>query len=160
MVSLRLTSLSHGSSFKYLIQVSNVAPPHTSKEKNPTLSISSAIGNISRVLILVAKRDWCASRNVVSIIFILPIAIPRWIRIHFSGMCLSTLILKLIISLTNSYKCRGLFRKILNKTVEFRGIFGFYKKTIFPKEINIFSFLKIKGLWRLKIKFKDLELKK
>ncbi|OQB19473.1 MAG: hypothetical protein BWY13_01346 [Euryarchaeota archaeon ADurb.Bin190] len=57
MAFFNALSLSQGSSFRYLMQVSNVAPPQVSREKNPTWSIFSAMGSISLVLILVARRD-------------------------------------------------------------------------------------------------------
>jgi hypothetical protein len=50
------------------MQTSKVAPPQTSIEKKPTLSIFSAIGSMDSVRILVAINDWWASRNVVSVI--------------------------------------------------------------------------------------------
>ncbi len=61
--------LSQGSSPRNLMQTSKVAPPQTSKEKNPTRSILSTMGIIESVRILVAISDWCASRRVVSVIF-------------------------------------------------------------------------------------------
>jgi hypothetical protein len=42
--------------------------------QNPTESIFSAIGIMSSVLILVARRDWCPSLNVLS-----------WILMGFLG---------------------------------------------------------------------------
>ena len=63
---LSVFSLSHGSSFRYLMGTSNVAPPHTSIDQKPTWFSLSQIGSMSSILILVAKTDWCASLNICS----------------------------------------------------------------------------------------------
>ena len=60
-------SRSQGSSSRKRMQLSNVAPPHISRAQYPTASILSRTGIMSLVLILVAIRDWCASRSAVSI---------------------------------------------------------------------------------------------
>ena len=57
------------SSLRNLMQTSNVAPPQHSMESYPIESITSAIGSISSVFILVAIRDWCASLSTVSVNF-------------------------------------------------------------------------------------------
>lgn len=69
MVFLRAFNLSHGSSCRNLMQTSNVAPPHVSNDQKPMSSIFSAMPSMASVRIRVAMSDWCASRNVVSVIF-------------------------------------------------------------------------------------------
>jgi hypothetical protein len=46
---------------------SKVAPPQTSRDQNPTLSISGAMAAMSPVRMRVAKSDWCPSRSVRSV---------------------------------------------------------------------------------------------
>ncbi len=48
---------------------SKVAPPHTSIDQKPALSISGAMAARSSVRTLVANSDWCPSRKVRSVIF-------------------------------------------------------------------------------------------
>ena len=64
----RTRGLSQGSSFRKRVATSKVAPPQTSIEWKPILSISGAIAAISAVVIRVAKIDWWPSRNVTSVI--------------------------------------------------------------------------------------------
>ena len=82
---LNVSSLSHGHSCRNLIDTSNVAPIQLFYKRNrqlfhipPQFSILNKFGKlcatnglisaISKVRTLVANKDWCASRNVVSII--------------------------------------------------------------------------------------------
>ena len=65
---MKVRNRSHGSSARKRVVVSKVAPPHTSAEYSPRLSIRAAMGSMSSMRSRVARRLWCASRNVVSVI--------------------------------------------------------------------------------------------
>ena len=66
----RETSLAQGSSPRKRSATSYVAPPHASTEKSLLRILASygATWTRSLLLTLVAKRDWCASLKVVSVI--------------------------------------------------------------------------------------------
>src|SRR5437899_1638337 len=72
-VTTRLTMRirSHGSSRRKRTQTSNTAPPTSSMHSKPASSRMPATGSIWAVVMRVAHRHWCASRNVVSITFTL-----------------------------------------------------------------------------------------
>ena len=57
MASFSLLMRTQGSSFRYRMGTSKVAPPHTSNEKKPIWSMVSAIGSISSVRMRVASMD-------------------------------------------------------------------------------------------------------
>ncbi len=58
---------SQGSSPRYRIHESKVAPPHDSIDQKPTSSSKGAIGSISANLNRVANNDWWASRRTTSV---------------------------------------------------------------------------------------------
>src|SRR2546429_9530213 len=72
-VTTRLTMRirSHGSSRRKRTQTSNTAPPTSSMHSKPASSRMPATGSIWAVVMRVAHRQWCASRNVLSITFTL-----------------------------------------------------------------------------------------
>ena len=71
MIALMVLSLSQGSSLRYRMQVSKVAPPHISTAYNPHLSSASHSGMRSSVATLVASLVCWPSLGVRSVILTL-----------------------------------------------------------------------------------------
>ena len=123
---------SHGSSFRYRMQESNVAPPHISMLSYPKLSICSKIGSMSSVLILVAITDCWPSRKSTDASFTGPyFSVPSHVPGRSAVLALFQNPILLILSYMYDCNCSvglrayGIDRKIF-MSVFFKPSFSFF----------------------------------